>query len=304
MDNYSIVQHPTKPDRVLVLDATGVAVGDTARRGRDDTAILNAFSGGGDLPKQLADAKNKTFESQKQRLSEMDPIIDNVRNALLNTTDKKTSDLLKTKLDMMMDERKRLSTVEIDPIKRGVIDAIKPQLARLKDIETTSPLASHANWAIQNIGSFLNLNPELKAYEESQEGLKIPVTRKLMGEGGSTTATEQESSKKMAFPTGTGLYSKNVRPQLLNNVFDTVKGIAGVDLREELGPDFLKEIGADVGGEVAGPQVGVFEGLKKAGGAVADAFRGLSGGAIKKKKPAGLTAEELEELKQLEQSGY
>lgn len=264
------------------------------------------FGGQKNLASKLANAQGQgaTFESQRNRLSEIDNLINQIQSALINTGDKRQSDLFKAKLDSLREERKRYQTAEIDPAKRGVVEALKPQLARLKEIETTSPLAAKLNYAVQNIGKWLNLNPELQAYEEAQEGLKIPVLRGLLGEKGSTQQQEQEAAKRIAFPTGSGLYAQNVRPELLNNVFDTVLGTSGVDLRKELGDEFLKDIGARVGGEVTGPRVDVMQGMQQVGGTLADAIRDLIGTRKKKGGSPGLSIKEQAELEALERQGY
>lgn len=189
------------------------------------------------------------------------------RNARLATYEKLRDDYLK----------KGGIDPDVEKAKVGTVKAIQEQLGRLKNIETTGDPLSVLNSIFQKIGAGMNLNPELSAYQQAAEGLKIPVLRGLLGEKGATQQQEQAAAKEISFPTGRGIFSKSTRPEILENIFNTIKATSGIDMRAELeksDPDFLGAVGA---------------------------FPTGSKGALNRRK--GLTEEDLEKLIETEITG-
>jgi hypothetical protein len=251
----------------------------------------------GDFGDGLGDSADAEAQFRTQRLAEIDDELDFLREQASSTSNKNTLNILGKKIDILETEKKGFQAPTKSKAQakqeglEGVINALLPQFARLQDIETTSggPL-SVVNRVVQNIGSSLDLNPELTAFETAQEGLKIPILKNLLGEVGQTAEQEQLAAKALVFPSGTALFSKETRPEALENAFTAIKGVSGVDIKEELeksDPGILQKIGAFPIGEsigtgdvsaITGPSVTASEGAEQVLNTVLKSI-GLGGGA-------------------------
>jgi len=253
--DYSVQKNPTNPERFYVMDDGGTIVAQGSYKGRGDDDIIKAATGVG-MAKDLADAKDSKGIQLPQNITA-------IKEAAMGPQggDMKQREKMLGLYEKLRDDFMKTSGIDpkVDAQKKGVVDAVFKQLARLEDIETSPDRSNQGTFgrilggieglgrgAIQEIGGMTGIDEDVTAYKQAQDQLKIPMLRKILGEVGATMTAEQEAAKSL-FPSGPGLYMGHTRPELLENTFSNLQAISGVNLRdaiEKIDPGIFERIGA------------------------------------------------------------
>lgn len=140
-------------------------------------------------------------------------------------------DVIGKEMDIVKYQGRPLTEVEQrERTKKAIAKDVANIFKILPEIETYRGIKSGPAWLTQLGGSYAGLNPEYAQYRQKIRNLRIPVVKRLQGEGGNTAKEEQVSAEEF-FPTGGSLlFEERGRPRALVNLLEGIHSQSGINL--------------------------------------------------------------------------